>query len=120
MRVSRIITMTTHERHGVSNHRQLDCLFSHLFSLTTKELPSSALLDPCEGNHRLPMDFPHKGPVLLKVFLYLDVIMGSDHLVIRLGPCPVHFHSVIGPMRTVRGVQECTIDTLEILISHRC
>ena len=30
------IWMTSHERHGVPNNRQLDCLFNRLFKLTTK------------------------------------------------------------------------------------
>ena len=32
-----LITMRQPGRHGVSNHRQLDCVFNSLFNLTTKE-----------------------------------------------------------------------------------
>ena len=32
-----IIKVTSHERHGISNHWPLDCLFNRLFRLTTKK-----------------------------------------------------------------------------------
>ena len=56
-----LIIMTSHGHHGVSNHHQLHCLFNHLSKLTSQM--TSALLAPCEGIHRLPVDSCHKGPV---------------------------------------------------------
>ena len=54
-----LITVTSHERHGVSNHRQLDCLFNSLYGPTantnTKALHYTLR---CEGNHRWPTDSP--------------------------------------------------------------
>ena len=34
---TQIFTMTSHERHGVSNHRQPECLFNNLFRLTSQK-----------------------------------------------------------------------------------
>ena len=31
------LSLISHERHGVSNHQKLDCLFNSLFRITTKE-----------------------------------------------------------------------------------
>ena len=42
------MTVMPHERHGVWNHMQLDCLFNNLFRLTKKE--SFTLLTLYEGN----------------------------------------------------------------------
>ena len=33
---SKIITVTSHERHGIPHHRHLDCLLHSLFELTNK------------------------------------------------------------------------------------
>ena len=60
---------------GISTHRRLDCLFNHLFKPTLKETSEPALLTLCEGNHRWPMDSPHKGLVTRKPFPFEDVIM---------------------------------------------
>ena len=38
------ITVLLHERHGISNHRDVDCLFNRLFRVTIKNYQSSALL----------------------------------------------------------------------------
>ena len=35
----KFIRVTSHERHGVSNYRQIGCLFSSLFRLTTEKAP---------------------------------------------------------------------------------
>ena len=42
------LTGTSHERHGVLNHRQLNCLFDNLFmTKSNKTLNLCYLLDPC-------------------------------------------------------------------------
>ena len=53
--------MNSSERHCVSNHRNLDCLFKRLCWLTTKKHQSSALLALFVGD-QLVMDSAHKGP----------------------------------------------------------
>ena len=66
------ITMASHERYAVSNHRQLDCLGGSLFVLTTKLRIGDSF-------------FPHKGPVMPIVptswrqdaHHYSGVIMGA-------------------------------------------
>ena len=37
-RILKFFTVTTHERRGVFNHRQLDCLFNSLFRLVLKKV----------------------------------------------------------------------------------
>ena len=60
-----VITVTSHERHGVSNHWQLVYLVNRLFRLKSRQHQSSAFVALCEVNHELTVDSPHKGPVLL-------------------------------------------------------
>ena len=64
-RVSLRITMTSHERHGISNHRQLYYLFKRLLRLHK----NTGL---CEG---WPVDSPHKRPVTRKPLPCDDLIM---------------------------------------------
>ena len=61
------------ERHGISNHRCLECLLNGLFRRTSKKTSNSSGL--CGEIHRSPVDFPHKGPVTRKMFPFDDVIM---------------------------------------------
>ena len=70
--------------HGVSNHRRLDCLLSHLFRRRSKKL-KLRVTGLCEANP--PVDSPNKGPVTRKLFD--DVIM--DRIVILQPP----FHEVL-------------------------
>ena len=44
--VSWLITMTSHERDGVSNYRQLDCLFNIFFGLTAMKIPKLSISVP--------------------------------------------------------------------------
>ena len=57
------ITMTSHERHCVWNHPQLN-----LFRLTTKKTSNVDVTGPL-----WPVDSPHKGPVMLKEVPCYDV-----------------------------------------------
>ena len=61
------IAATSHERHSFSNHRQCDFLFNRLFRLTKKHW-SPRHWPFVRGNHRWPVDSPHKGPVTWKAF----------------------------------------------------
>ena len=58
-------------RDGVSNHQPHDCLLNSL--LRKHQSPTS--LAYVSGIHRWPVNFPHKGPVTLKMFPFDDVIM---------------------------------------------
>ena len=58
-----VITVTSYQRHDVSNHHQLDTLFSCLFRLKTKRN-----IKVCGG-------FPAKGPVMRKPFPCHGLIM---------------------------------------------
>ena len=63
------------ERHGVSNHRRLDCLLNRLFRCRSKKHQSSASLAFVRGSLQWSVNFPHKGPVTRKMFQFDDVIM---------------------------------------------
>ena len=59
------ISMTSHERHGVSNHRQLYCWFNRLFMLTSSKMSKlriSAFQVLCERSPPVIGANPHKGP----------------------------------------------------------
>ena len=58
------------ESHGISNHRPLNRLFNGLFRLTKERTSMLHITGP-----RWPLDSPHKGPVMWKVFPCRDVIM---------------------------------------------
>ena len=64
------ITMTPHERHGVSNHRNSK-VCNRLLRLTKE---TSRHWPYVRRIHRLPMDSPHKEPVTRKTFPCHDVI----------------------------------------------
>ena len=63
------------ERDGISNRRGLDCLLNRLFGRRSKKHQSSASLAFVRGNHRWPLNSPHKGPVTRIMFPFDDVIM---------------------------------------------
>ena len=62
------ITMTSYERHVVSNHRPFDCLFNGLCG------PSS---NKHQSPHYWPVNSPHQGPVTRKKLPFDDAIMKS-------------------------------------------
>ena len=64
------IRVTSHECHCVLNHRQLHCFFfKSLFTRTLKEKnESSKLMAFAKESTMWPVDSPHKGPVMRKMF----------------------------------------------------
>ena len=66
------------ERDCVSNYRYLDCLLNRLFRHRSKKTSEPCVTGLCEGNHRWPVDFPHKGPVTWKMFPFDVVFMFSQ------------------------------------------
>ena len=73
------------ERDGVSNHLRLDCLLSRLFRRKSKKTSKFRITGLCEGNHRWPMDSPHKGPITRTMFPFDDVINHvARKLIIRM------------------------------------
>ena len=74
------IPVTCHEFHGISNNRQLDWYTSS--GLSKGEISNLHITGPLWGesthNKWIPrslMDSPHKGPVMHKVFPFIDLIM---------------------------------------------
>ena len=63
------------ERDGVSYHRRLVYLLNRLFRRRSKKTSKLHVTGLCEGNHRWPVDSPHKGPVTRKILPFDDVIM---------------------------------------------
>ena len=72
-----------HEHYGVSNHWRLDCFSNVCAGIDQIRDQSSASLAFVWRNHRPPVDSPHNGPVLRKIFPFGDVTMGVDP-----GRCP--------------------------------
>ena len=50
------------EHHGITNHRHLDCLLSHLFSHTSKKTSKLRFTGLCEGNPPVTGGFPSQRP----------------------------------------------------------
>ena len=68
------------ERDDTPNHRGVYCLLNRLFRCRSKKTLKLRATGLVEGNP--PVDFPHKGPVMRRMFLYDDVIMD-----LYLTPC---------------------------------
>ena len=72
------ITMMPHELYGVSNHRQLYCIFSSLLLLTLKKKKqSSLLLAPCEENPSVSDGFPSQRTSIRKVCPCLNLAQNA-------------------------------------------
>ena len=52
-----------------------DCLFNRLIKPTSKKTSKFCVTGICEGKPPMTGEFPHKGPVLWKMFAFDDVIM---------------------------------------------
>ena len=60
---------------SVSNHQPHGCLLNHLFRRRSKKTSKLRVTGLCVGNSPGPVDSPHKGPVMRKMFPFDDVIM---------------------------------------------
>ena len=60
---------------GVSNHQRLYYLLNRLFRRRPKKTSKLRVTGLCEGNPQVTGGYPHKGPVMQKMFPYDDVIM---------------------------------------------
>ena len=58
-----------------SNHRRRNCFFNLFFRRRSKKTSNIGVTGLCEGNHRRPVNSPHKGPVKQKMSPFDDVIM---------------------------------------------
>ena len=73
------ITIKSHGRHVVSNHRSLKCLFNSLCRPISKKHESPHYW-PFVGNSSVTAEFPpHRGPVTRKKLTFYDVIMLHVH-----------------------------------------
>ena len=57
------VRVTSHERHGVSNHRQIDCFANSLFRPRTKKANAPYYWPLVREFHRSPMDSHHRNTV---------------------------------------------------------
>ena len=76
----------------ISKHQPQDCLLNLYSGADQRKHQSSASLAFLWGIHRWPLNFPHKGPVMWKMFPFDDVIMFSS---LAPGICGCRFKSVI-------------------------
>ena len=73
-----IASQQRHDGHdGVSNHQPYDCILNRSGADERKRQSSVSLLF-VRGVHRWPVNYPHKGPVMRKMFPFDDVITGFD------------------------------------------
>ena len=64
---------------GVSNHQRIDCLLKRSFRRRSKKRSKSLAF--MRGNHRWPVNFPHKVPVTRKMFPFDEGFMPCTHRV---------------------------------------
>ena len=73
--ISCLITMVSHERHVVSNHRSFNCLFNSLCGSTSNKHQIPHYWSFVRVIHRWPVNSSHKGPVTRKKLPFDNVIM---------------------------------------------
>ena len=71
------ITMTSHERHVVSNHQSFDCFFNSLCGLTSKKHQIPHYWPFVRGIHGWLVNSLHKGPATQKKLPFDGVIMNT-------------------------------------------
>ena len=65
-----VVAPWSHERFGVSNHRQFDCLFKRFFWVWTTQPSKSPLPSVCKGNQLVARRIPrHRASTLESVFM---------------------------------------------------
>ena len=83
-----------HDHGGVSNHQPHRCLLNRLFRRRSKKSSKLRVTGLCVGNHRGPVNSPHKWPETRKMFPFDDVIMGIfSHIlsnIIKTGAGAMH------------------------------
>ena len=90
-RVTYIITLQCchNERDGISNHQPHDCLLNRS-GADQRKYQSSLSLAFVRGIHRWPVNSPHKGPVMQKMFPFDDLFMN----VVNIHLNPYNSHSM--------------------------
>ena len=71
------------EHDGVSNHQLHDCLLKRLFRRRSKKTSKFSATVFLKGIHWWPVNSPHKGPVMQKMFPFDDVII----LIVKTKTC---------------------------------
>ena len=89
------------EHDGFSNHRRLGCLPDRLFRRRSKETPLY-IIGLCVGNHRWPVDSPHRVPVTRKMFPFNDVIMAWRWVCSKPLSKPVAGIHVVEPLTEIK------------------
>ena len=92
-----------------SNHRRLGWLLNRLFRRSSKKTSKLRVTGLCEGNHRWPVDSPHKGPVTRKFFSCDDVIM---QLLPRSHPAPDLRWKLLNQLPLFRHYNDVTMSAM--------
>ena len=74
---------------GGSNHQPHGCLLNRLFRRKSKETSKLRVTGLCVGNSPGPVNSPHKGPVMRKMFPFDDVIMPNDAFILLPTTSPI-------------------------------
>ena len=68
----------------MASHQPRGCLLNRLFRRRWKKTSKLRVTCLCAGNSPGPVNSPHKGPVMRKMFPFDDVIMRYDFLQVQL------------------------------------
>ena len=92
------------EHDGISNNQPCDCLLKRLFRHRWKKTSKLRITGLCAGNSRVTNEFPHKGPVMWKMFPFDDVIMWKLTMVWHQESwLPMTPRGAIGPTHAAMG-----------------
>ena len=110
------ITVTSHERRGVSNHWPFDYLFKNFFRLTARKKKEKKVrrlwgeLVVCEGNHRWPVDSFHKNSLIVKCKIT------TAHILVRLFDLYIYGTGTRGVNAMILVIEPLGTNSNEILI----
>ena len=95
-----------HDGHdGISDHQPHYCLLNRLFRRRSKRISKLRITGLCAGNSQLTGEFPHKGPVMRKMFPFDDIILLQYYLeFIRTGDISV-VHWTLSYVLLLHGYQ---------------
>ena len=101
------------EPDGVSTHQPRDCLLNRLFR--TRKTSTLCVTGLCAGNHRSPVNSPHKRPVTRKMFPFDDVIMAN--IVYEISSMPKKYVKI--PCYAVFEIMMRIVYEFNLNVSHK-
>ena len=81
-----VMTLTSYDHDGVSNHQPQGCLLNRLFRRRSRKTSKLRVTGLCVENSPGPVNSLHKGPVTRKMFPFDDVIMCTNKISCNIFP----------------------------------